>query len=691
MRSLLLLICLALLSAPSAQAQSFLSYPTQPEVEAQGGFFGQAKKERLRLLGSLNPEQEAPELPAEVPAPALVVPELPFTLESLEQIEAQAQRGESNLALATLQALPRRPDGEKFVLEERRYATEIRLLFELGRYAEVSEKARYFLRQWGGGSNFHQVYFRLAQSLAKQGQLLESTSLVDEEFFTALAPSEAMTLRDLLIRDALKRSKVYEAFSYLETFDQGLIPEYQRWAGEIIDQFNNQGDLDDLIERYTANPWLTARLKLRKIQLWVRTVEFDKAQAYLTDLLKDGGIDPKLYAEFVALGGFIENASQTRPYRIGVILPFSHKRFGHLAQQVLEGLEIGLARFATAEQPIELVLKDSARDAGGETRMGKERRDLIGELVRELVLEDKVVAILGPLAKDTSIAAGEAAEPYKIPVISFSLTENLGEDLPFLFRYQRNDLQEAQVIAHYAADYLQAKRVVVLYHPDKTGFRRMETFVKTFREQGGQIVGVRPIGARQVDFQEDFASFTGGFKPISEEDRAEMEKTRDRIDPEVDFDAIYAPVRPYTMNILTQFAALFEAEKIYFLAGHELNEAENQLIDSAAKLRFADSYPISGANTYLLPFFESHWRHYNHVPRYRPPTSYGVYGYEALEILTELLKDPNNHNREVLRDALAGLKEFPVISGKVTTLSNGELQKDLKILKVQGTNTVEVF
>lgn len=705
MSKFLLPLILGLALYPGAlAAQSFLSYPPQveeaPEPESGGGFFSSDEeaepqpKRRLRLLGQLHSENKAenPQPEASEPVAAPQVPELPFSAESLAEVEAKAQAGESNLALALIQQMQPKPQGDDpFLLKERRKALEIRMLFELGRFEAVATEARSFLEKLGGGPHFHQVYFHFAQSLAAQGQLLESTSLVDEDFFTALSPSEAMTLRGLLIQDALKRGRVYEAFSYLETFEQGLIPEYQRFAGEIIDQFNSHQDLDDLIERYQKNPWLAARLKLRKIQLWVRTANFEEAQAYLTELLKDGGIDPKLYADFVALGGFIENASQTRPYRIGVILPFSHKRFGHLAMQVLEGLEIGLSKFASAERPIELVLKDSALDAGGQAKMGKERRDLIGGLVRELVLEDKVVAILGPLAKGTSIAAGEAAEPYKVPVISFSLTEQVGQELPFLFRYQRNDLLEAQVIAQYAADYLQAKRVVVLYHPDKTGFRRMEAFVKTFRAKGGQIVGMRPIGKRQVDFQEDFMSFTGGFKPISEEEKEEMERTRDRLDPEVDFDAIYAPVRPYTMNILTQFAALFEAERTYFLAGHELNVAENQLIDAAGRLRFADSYPISGVNTYLLPFYEAHWRHYNHLPRYRPPTAYGIYGYEALEILAQLLKDPNNHNREVLRDALAGLENFPVISGKVSAQEHGELQKEMKIMQVQGANTMAIF
>jgi len=675
-------------------AQSFLSYPAHPQTDITKQAGGSSAS-KARVLGQMERSNTSKEAAPDTPTIADDSP-VTFDQAGLGQIQAQVNAGELNLALNRLNHLDSTPLASEvknaaFLLPEQQKSLEISIYFKLGRYQEVISLGRAFLARFSGGPHFQSVYAQFSKALNAEKLPLELTYLVDQDFFRPLSPREAAGLRGLLINDALKRADVFDAFGYLQEAEGELIDGYEEWVGLIVDRFDSHDDMDDLIEQFWENPWFVARLKLRKIQLWVRSGRYDKAQEYLNELLGNQDLDPKLYAQFVALGSFVENARSVKPYRIGVILPFSHRSFGRLAREVQEGLEIGFARFSTVERPIELVFKDSAFAPLSALKTTQQRAAHVRELVRELAIEDKVIAILGPLAKGTSVAAGEAAGTYKLPLISFSLTENLGEGRPYLFRYQRNDINEARSIAQYATDYLQAKRFIVLYQPSKTGFRRMQAFVDEVKQHGGEIVGMRPVDRRQVDFQQDFLSFTGGFEPISDEDKWLMEKTRDRLEPDVDFDAIYAPVDPYTMNILTQFASLFDADKSYLLGGHELNQVENQVVKASSSLRFADTYPVSGMNTYLLPFFEEHWRLFNHDPRYRPPTAYGIYGYEALEILAKTLNNPENHNREALRDALSKLQDFKVLTGEVTTLSGGELHKPTKILKIMGRNTVEVF
>jgi len=691
MKSWALILSLCISSSP-LWAQSFLSFPAQEQRSAEAD--STSGGEKSRILGQL----KGPVQRQAAPKTLVVVDDEPlgFTSVGLDQVELHVDQGELKLGLNRLNQLAsQRPEVEKnetvFALTERQKALEIKIYYKLGQYQALIPLGRTFLSRFSGGAHFHSVFSQFSQALHHEHLALESTSLVDQDFFAGLTPREAANLRGLLVDDALKQGKVFDAFGYLQQDEGNLIEGYRQWIGPIIDRFDSHDDVDDLVEQFSQDPWLVARLKLRKIQLWVRSGEVAEAQRYLNELLGNDELDPKLYAQFVALGSFIENARAVKPYRIGVILPFSHRSFGRLAQQVREGLEIGFARFSTEERPIELVFKDSAFSPTSKLKNTQQRANHVTELVRQLATEDKVIAILGPLAKGTSIAAGEAAAKYKLPLVSFSLSENLGEGQPYLFRYQRNDLDEAKTIGLYATNYLQAKRFIVLYQPTKNGIKRMQAFVETVKGQGGEVVGIRPVGRRQVDFQQDFLSFTGGFEPVSEEDKKLMELTRDRLDPQVDFDAIYAPVGPFTMNILIQFASLFEAEKSYLLAGHEINMVENQVVKGATRLRFADSYPISGMNTYLLPFFEDHWRLFNHNPRYQPPTAYSIYGYEALEIFSKLLNNPENHNREALGDALAKLDHFKVMTGEVTTTGTGELYKPSKVLKIRGRNTVEVF
>ncbi|MDH5560025.1 MAG: hypothetical protein OEY59_04130, partial [Deltaproteobacteria bacterium] len=108
-------------------------------------------------------------------------------------------------------------------------------------------------------------------------------------------------------------------------------------------------------------------------------------------------------------------------------------------------------------------------------------------------------------------------------------------------------------------------------------------------------------------------------------------------------------------------------------------------------LRFVDYFPVSESNSLYQPFFENHWKLFNYKPDYTSPTSYTIFAYEAIEILSGLLDEPKNQNRESLRESLQNLKDFQVMTGKVTTLQNRELLKELNILRIKGGHTISVF
>ncbi|OGG96990.1 MAG: hypothetical protein A2508_05810 [Candidatus Lambdaproteobacteria bacterium RIFOXYD12_FULL_49_8] len=677
MKSLLLLI-LGLSMASGALAQSLLSYPPKP---AQ-----QNTEERLRILG--NPERFVAEPNSASKTGHPLLNKLAFEESSFKLIAEKTALGQTRLALSLLESLPN-PSDAPADLKEWYTALAVELYSSQRKWALASQWGQSYQAQFPQGKHWPRVYFFWAKALNAQSQPLPHTELVDLNLISALGEAEAQELRDLLVNDALALGKIKEAFGYLEVPPGRLIEGYQRWSVSIISALEHLEDLDPLLTRFQAETKLVSRLYLRKVELLVLAQHFDEAQALLDDLQNKGMVEKEDKTELVGLGGYIESARQAKPYKIGVILPLSHPRFKALAQQTLDGLEIAVSRLSRPDFPLELVIKDSALDASGNKQAGQGRRDLIGDLVRQLVNEDQVIAIIGPLAKETSLAAGEAASPFKIPVISLSLTEGLGETLPFLFRFQRDQLHESQALARYSYDYLGARRYVVFYSPDKAGFARVSVFVDEIEKRGGQVVGVRPIDRHQVDFQEDFLSITGGFEPVSQKEREEMEAARDRLAPEIDFDAIFAPVDPFTLNILKQFANLYEADRVYFLAGHELNQVQSQLIEGNNRLIFADSYSEGGL--YLQTLFEAHWREFNYRSRYAPPSSYGIFGYESLEILSGLLKDPATHNREALRNALARLKGFPVLSGKVTTSQTGELQKEVKLMRIKGDSQVELF
>lgn len=623
-----------------------------------------------------------------------------LNLDSLAKISIIINSGEFNLALATLDRFSNAVDENieeemQFYLKELYQFYLIEINFHLGNYEKVLVYANTYFEFYSNGDHYYQAFYYFSASLHYQEKPLEKVFMVTNDFFENLTYRQSSNFRKFLVQDSLNRKQYFTALGFLENINGELIQGFEKWTGNILKNIDNIEDIDIILERYSVDI-IQSQSNLRKIQLLIRDGDYQQAQEYLDRLYVNGKIDDVMYGELHSLQNFINIALNTEPYKIGVILPFSHKsrKVRFLANQVLDGLELALRGFSRSDKPIQLVIKDSAY-SNQQARLNLAQRDnLVKDLVRELVEEDRVIAILGPLAKNTSIAAGEMAESYKIPVISFSLTENIGKDFPFLFRFQRNPMEEAVALAKYAVSYLQAKRFVLFYNVDNTGkgFRVMQAFGNTVKENGGEIVGLSRINKRQADFKDSYLSFTGGFRKKSEEEIDELKRSGENsIKPVVDFDAMFVPVRPGTLKIISDFNRSFDAEKVWLLAGSEVNVQENQLLNYTRRLRFIDAFPISNLRTHLQPFFESHWKRFNYRRNYQAPTRYTIYAYEAFEILTALLNDPQYHNRESLRNAINKLDDFPVLTGKVSATENGELNKSLNILKIKNKNTVAVF
>ncbi len=619
---------------------------------------------------------------------------------TLEQIEELTKIGEYNQAISELDKLDDPPESlfsSNFALKEYKLFLTIKAHYHLGHTVLVEELTDQYLTKYVNGDHFHWVFYYLSSVLHSEGRELKQIYLVTEEFFSGLPKQERHNLRKYLIEDALKRNEFLSAVYFLEDENGKLIQGYEFWIDEIIENISELEDIEQILERYDKEE-LYYQLQLRKVQLLIRDGRHSQAEEYYNKLVLEAESNSDHFEQLADIYEVIRLAKDTKPYKVGVILPFSHKRFDRLAREVLDGLEMGMQRIEVEGKPIQLVLKDSSqKDALPEFKRLSpklqllEKQQLVKNQVKDLVENHGVIAILGPLARSTSLAAGESAKEYRIPVISFSLTENLGKDHPFLFRFQQNKLQEAKVLANYAMDYLHAQRFVLFYSSSSKSFDIMETFADEIKSKGGEIVGISRISPRQKDFSKAFRSFTGGLRELSEEEAEELKKTREQPDPILDFDAIFLPTGTRTLKVAMDFAKFFEAEKVWFLSGSSVNVRENQLLDNTRRLRFVDTYPVSSVKTYLQPFFEAHWKFYNYRTHYYPPTNYTIYGYEALEIIGKLMQNQENFNSEALKNAIGDLNSFRVLTGEVTVDQDGELNKQLKVLKIVGTDTVEVF
>ena len=609
----------------------------------------------------------------------------------LSKIVILIENKEYDLALTGLQQLPEELDQSidrerQFTIRELKQYLLIQSNYLLGNFEQVVEYSHIYFQQYGNGDNYYRTYYYFASALSQLEKPPEYTSLVTGAFFQKLSIREKAQLRDILVKDAIDKNEPITGFIYLEEPDGSLAQGSEKWVDLIINQLEDTDDIDELVAQYEDST-LRSRLYLKKTRLLVRDGKYEDAQSYLDNLPT---------SEFEELREFITIALNTEPYKIGVLLPFSHRVFWRYAQQVRDGLELALQEFTTEEKPIQLVFKDSTiqyeKSKSAYARQLATQRQ-INTKIRDLVEGDKVIAVVGPLTKAASIAAGQSANSYKIPVISFSQTENIGSDLPFLFRFHRKRTQEAKSIADYAIGYLNAKRFVLFYQADKNGksLEIVSAFESVVKKNGGEIVGAIRIHSKQVDFQDGLRSVTGGLRTLSDKEKKELEKYRERFQADLDFDAVFIESSPESLDNISSFLNLYAASHAWILTGSKINIRKNQLLKYTRKLRFTDAFPIGNTTTLLQPFQEAHWRQYNFRKNYSPPTAYTIFAYEALEILAKLLNNPRHHNRESLKNAIEGLREFPVMTGKVSYAEGSDLIKNLRIFQIKHRNTIDVF
>src|SRR5688500_2053622 len=83
--------------------------------------------------------------------------------------------------------------------------------------------------------------------------------------------------------------------------------------------------------------------------------------------------------------------------------------------------------------------------------------------VTKLITQDKVIAVLGEVASRRSLAAVPLAQRYQIPMITHASTSvRLPEVGDYIFRVCLNDPFQGEVLAKFAFNDLNAKRVAVL-------------------------------------------------------------------------------------------------------------------------------------------------------------------------------------------------------------------------------------
>lgn len=280
-------------------------------------------------------------------------------------------------------------------------------------------------------------------------------------------------------------------------------------------------------------------------------------------------------------------------------------------------------------------------------------------VVKKLITQNEVVALLGEVASTRSLAAAPIAQQYKIPMVSPSSTNpKVTEVGDYIFRVCFIDPFQGPVMARFTHDTLKLKKVAILKDlKSDYSLGLSEFFSKKFKELGGEIVS-------EQTFQTGDSDFKGQLTRIRTSN------------PE----AIFIPAYYTEVGLIARQARQLGIKAV-LLGGDGWDSpklfeiGQDAIQGSYFSNHYASESPVKATQEFIKKYKEK----YNETP-----DGLAAAGYDAAQILLDAMERAPEITSAAIRNELAKTKDFAGATGKITINSERNADKDAFIVKVEG-------
>jgi branched-chain amino acid transport system substrate-binding protein len=381
----------------------------------------------------------------------------------------------------------------------------------------------------------------------------------------------------------------------------------------------------------------------------------------------------------------VEQEMSVKRNAIGCLLPLSGP-YAIYGQEVLNGIQLGMGLWNPFEsgQGIELVIKDTR----GETE------DAI-RAVEELVREERVIAIIGPLASKAMLGAARKAQEWGVPILTLTQKEDITAEGEMVFRNYLTPSREIQSLVEKAINGLGLKRFAIFYPDNRYGQTSMSLFWDRVDELGGTITSAESYDPDETDFAVEIKKMVGlhYWRPRLieqtvrhdnqmrwENEVQEKHPSEENPAPIVDFDAIFIPDAPQRVALIAPqfpFYNIFDVR----LLGTRLWQSP-ELIDQARDYVNGAIFPVAffaeGQSGGLEEFVELYRDNYE-----SEPTDMVAIGYDTIRLLKAVMNDGEGvHTRRGLQRRLVLYDGLNGVTGKISFDEQGEVEKSPTLLTI---------
>lgn len=312
---------------------------------------------------------------------------------------------------------------------------------------------------------------------------------------------------------------------------------------------------------------------------------------------------------------------------------------------------------------VELVIEDNEAKAESAVKVNT-----------KMITEDEVLVIVGPQASKQAVPAGEVANNYKTPMISpWSTNPDTTKNRPYVFRGCFLDLFQGRVLANFITEEFKFKKAAVLYDVASDYPKGLAGFFKKAWEDlhgPGSVVAFESFTTKDTDFSSQLTKII-------------------RSGAEV----LFTPQYYNEVALIVQQAHELGWQKP-IVGSDSWGSAETVQLcgKDCYGLFFSTHYASAGAKGATKAFIDSYKKKYGYVP-----DDVAALTWDSLGIVQKAIQSCGTisgkieEDRQCVRDAIARIKEYNGITGKMTFTEDGDPIKCAVIVRISDKGEFEFY
>lgn len=280
-------------------------------------------------------------------------------------------------------------------------------------------------------------------------------------------------------------------------------------------------------------------------------------------------------------------------------------------------------------------------------------------VVNRLITQDKVVAIVGEFTSGRSKIGGQIAQENKIPMLSPGATNpDVTKIGNYIFRSCFIDPFQGYAMAKFMTENLKLKKAAILRDvKNDYSVGLAKTFAENLKKFGGEVVA-------DVSYQEGDVDFKSQLTSIKSKS------------PQ----AIFIPGYYNEVALIAKQARELGMKQA-LLGGDgwsspKLHEIAKDAIDGGY---FSNHYSTESKDPITLEFIKNYKAKYN-----EEPDVMAALGYDGTKLMLQAIKDSKTFKPDDIRNALASIKDFHGVTGKMAMDENRDAIKGASVVQVDG-------